>query len=329
LRGLLVPRRTNYRNQRFRQVRLLRGRGRAFVSANHQAVSLRVMARFAAIFLLGIAAALKADEFSDKFAVVMIDEGSEAKFGPFPYDRALMARAAAACAGGGARAVAFKFFFDQPKTLAGDAALRDAMHTIPVVLQARLGGDGSTMREIPSRFRLTPDGLGTAVRDDQGWIPLPALLDAAADVGFVDFNSRDIPLVEGYRGASYKSLILCCLELAVGAKARVNDGVRIQIGDGYIPVDARNVYRVDLTNLEPLKIISFERLLAGGVGRDEIKGRVVVIGLDSSPIPTLLTEHGRMGIHRFFVQCLAASYRTLRAKQPLEPVHATAGLTLR
>ena len=274
---------------------------------------------FVAIFLLGLAAALRADEFADKFAVVMIDNESEAKLGPFPYDRALMAKAIEASAKGGAKAVVFKFFFDQPRTSVGDAALCAAMHILPVVLQARLDGNEGTAQEIPPRFELGPSRLATPVRGERGWIPLPTLLEAASAVGFVDFNSPKIPLVEEYRGVPYRSLILCCLELAVGAQASVEEGNRIEIGNGFIPVNAMDIYEADLTHLEPLKIISFDRLLAGVVERNAIEGRVVIIGLDSAPIPTLLTEHGKMGVHRFFVQCLAASYQTLRANQSKDP----------
>jgi CHASE2 domain len=274
---------------------------------------------FVAVILFGLAAALRADEFAEKFAVVMIDDESEAKLGPFPYDRGLMAKAIEASAKGGAKAVVFKFFFDQPKTSSGDAALCAAMHSLPVVLQARLDDSEGTAQEIPLRFELGPNRLATPVRGDRGWIPLPTLLDAARAVGFVDFNSLKIPLVEEYRGAPYRSLILCCLELAVGAQARVVEGNRVEIGKGFIPVNAMDIYEADLTHLEPLKIISFESLLAGVVERNAIEGRVVIIGLDSAPIPSLLTEHGKMGVHRFFVQCLAASYQTLKANQSKDP----------
>jgi CHASE2 domain len=276
------------------------------------------MRKFAVIFLLGFVATLKADEFADKFAVVMIDAESEAKLGPFPYDRALMAKAVDACAADGAKAVVFKFFFDKPKTASGDSALCLAMHAIPVALQARLDADDGTQEDIPSKFGLVPSGLSAAVRGDRGWIPLPAMLDVAAAVGFVDFNNSNIPLVEEYRGIPYKSLILCCLELAVGAQARVDDGKEIEVGKGYIPVDADNVFHAGVTRLEPLSVISFATLLAGNVGRKAIEGRVVIIGLDSAPVPSITTEHGRMSIHRFFVQCLAACYETLKANQSPE-----------
>jgi adenylate cyclase len=271
------------------------------------------------IFLLSFVAALKADEFADKFAIVMIDEATEVELGPFPYDRAVMAKAVDACAADGAKAVVFKFFFDQPKTAAGDSALCHSMHGIPVALQARLDADDGTEQQIPSRFELSPRGLSTAVRGERGWIPLPAMLDVAAAVGFVDFNDPRIPLVEEFRGIPYRSLILCCLELAVGAPVRVDDGKKIEVGNGYIPVDTDNVYHADLTHLESLRVISFASLLAGNVERRAIEGRVVIIGLDSAPIPSIVTEHGRMGIHRFFVQCLAACYQALRANQSPEP----------
>jgi CHASE2 domain-containing sensor protein len=272
---------------------------------------------FAAIFVMGFAAALKADEFAERFAVVMIDDESEAKLGPFPYDRWLMAQAVNACAHCNARAVVLKFFFDQPKSAAGDDALCKAIATIPVALQARLDSKEGTAEAIPEKFSFGQPNLLTAIGGNRGWIPLPALLETASAVGFVDFDSSEIPLVEEYRGVSYKSLVICCLELAFGAQAHIGTSDRIYVGPGFIPVDRLNVYRADMARLEPLKIISFARLLGGEVKREEIEGRVVIIGLDSTPIPTILTEHGRMGIHRFFVQCLAASFRTLMANQQL------------
>jgi len=256
----------------------------------------------------------------------MVDDVTEAKLGPFPYDRALMARAVEACARDNAKAAVFKFFFDQPRSAAGDTAFGEAMATLPVALQARLETSEGTDRSIPTRFGFGQQGLATATSGDRGWIPLPALLEHASAVGFVDFNNAAIPLVEEFRGVSYKSLVVCCLELAVNAHAYAGTGDRIYIGRGYLPVDALNVYRPDLGRLEPLKMISFARLLDGEAKREDIEGRVVIIGLGSAKAPTLSTQHGVMGIHRFFVQCLAASYRTLMANQPPEPTFASGGL---
>ena len=272
-----------------------------------------------AITLLLIAASAGAGDFTSDFALVMIDDETEAKFGAFPYDRKLYAEAIDACARYKAKAVVLKFFIDQAKSDEGDIALRDSMKRIPVALQARLESTEGSSQRIPSKFSFGEQKLATEVKGDRGWIPLPSLLDVAVDIGFVDIDSPEIPLVEEYQGIQYKSLIICCLELAIHAPARVAKDSRIYIGSGYLPVNASNVYRADVSGLESLKIISFAHLLAGDVKKEEIEGRVVIMGWDSTRTPTLPTAHGKMRIHRLFSQFLAASYRTLKANQALEP----------
>jgi CHASE2 domain len=275
----------------------------------------------AALLLLATATAQKADDFASRFSVVLIDDATEAKLGAFPYDRGVIARAVEACAHAGARAVVLKFFFDRPKSAAGDADLCEAMTKIPVVLQARLDSSEGTTRPIPEKFRFAQKPTPVAVKGDRGWIPLPGFMDSATAVGFVDFDGPTIPLVEEYRGVAYRSLVLCCLELALQAPARAEPN-RIYIGKGFLPVSALNSYQADISRLEPLKPISFARLLSGEVERTEIENRVVIIGLDSAGTPTVATEHGRMKIHRFFIQCLAASYYAVQANQTPEPAPA-------
>ena len=277
----------------------------------------------AAIALLLIAASARAGDFASDFALVMIDDETEAKFGAFPYDRKLYAEAVDACARYKARAVVLKFFLDQAKSAEGDTALRDSMKRIPVALQARLESTEGSSQRIPSKFGFGQQRLAAGVRGDRGWIPLPSLLDVAAAIGFVDFDSPEIPLVEEYRSMPYKSLILCCLELAIRAPARVATDSRIYVGSGYLPVNASNIYRADVSRLESLKIISFAHLLAGDVKKEEIEGRVVIIGWDSTRTSTLPTEYGKMRIHRLFSQLVAASYRTLKANQAPTPTTVT------
>ena len=48
------------------------------------------------------------------FALVMIDEASESRYGGFPVDRALVAQVVDKLATAGARAVVLKFFYDEP-----------------------------------------------------------------------------------------------------------------------------------------------------------------------------------------------------------------------
>ena len=101
------------------------------------------------------------------------------------------------------------------------------------------------------------------------------------------------------------------------APARVEPG-RIHIGRGFLPVSALNIFHADLGQIESIKVIPFVQLLSGEATEAEIKKRVVVIGLDSAGTPALATERGRIKIHRFFIQCLAASYRAWVANQAPE-----------
>lgn len=266
----------------------------------------------ATALFLAFATCAHAGEFSSAFAVVMIDDATESAIGPFPYDRSVMAKAVDQCAKAKAKAVALKFFFDQPKSAAGDLALVGSMKKIPVLIQARLEDIEGTTQPIPKRFRFAETRVPVAVSGDKGWIPLPSFMDAAADLGFVDFASITIPLVEEYQGAAYKSFIVCCLELAAGGPAHIGPGSRVRIGSGSLPVNESNAYTATLKDLEPIKPISFARLLSGEVNPDELAGRVVIIGWDSSQTPTLPTPNGPVPIHRFFVQCLSDCYRTLQ-----------------
>ena len=118
-----------------------------------------------------------------------------------------------------------------------------------------------------------------------------------------------------YQGAPYKSLIVCCLELATNEQAHIGPGDKIWFGRGFIPVDKSNVYKGDLPREAPTpaEVISLATLLSGKAGRDKIAGRVVIIGWDSARTPTINTEGGKTRIHRLFIQCLESCYRTLNA----------------
>jgi hypothetical protein len=272
---------------------------------------------------LAVAARVLGGDFGSDFAVVMVDDATEQKLGAFPYDRAQYAKAIDACGRLKAKAVVLKFFFDQAKSPEGDAALAAAMKNMPVAIQTRLENSEGTAQTLAPKFKFGDHRLQAAARGELGWLPLPALLDSAAMLGFVDFDGPTIPLVEEYRGASYRSLILCCLELATGRPARVEAGGKIYVGDGWLPVDVQNVWHGNLRTVEPVKTISFADLLDGTVPPGSIAGRVVVLGWDSVKTPKLPTERGEMGIHQIFIQCLAAVHRewsaSLSASTPAQP----------
>jgi len=225
------------------------------------------------ISLLLLTATARAGDFASDFALVLVDDATEAKLGPFPYDRAQYAKAIDACVKLKAKAVVLKFFFDLPQSAEGDAALATAMKAIPVAIQARLEPTEGTAVDIPTKFRLTEKPLPAGEQDEKGWIPLPGLLATANKVGFVDFDGPVIPLVENYGGVSYPSLVLSCLELATGATAKVGTDGKVHVGSAWLPVDAKNVFHGDLNHPVTVPEISFASLLAGEVKPEAVRAR--------------------------------------------------------
>src|SRR5215212_6630734 len=90
----------------------------------------------------------------DVFAVVFVDERTEARLGPFPYDRSVYAKGIERMGELGARGVVLKFFIDQAKTREGDEALAAAMGKVKVVLQAQLLTAEERPNRLPERFFL-------------------------------------------------------------------------------------------------------------------------------------------------------------------------------
>ena len=64
----------------------------------------------------------------------------------------------------------------------------------------------------------------TQVSGQAGWIPLPRFCEKAAGVGFVDFSTTVVPLLETYQSRTVKSLTVCCIELATGKQAIIEPG---------------------------------------------------------------------------------------------------------
>ena len=73
------------------------------------------------IFCFGILALPPLCHAQSAFVPVFIDARTEARLGPFPYDRAVIAEALTALEKLGAKGVVLKFFLDQPKGKGDDA----------------------------------------------------------------------------------------------------------------------------------------------------------------------------------------------------------------
>lgn len=264
--------------------------------------------RLAPVILVVAFAALglrpaRAAEFGDLFRVVMIDDATETALGAPPYERTVLAKALAACAAQGARAVVLRVSPEGPASdLVGENALIDALRKLPVALPARLADEGNT-NLIPARFA-TGYKLRTAVSGERAFIPPSRLLDAAAGCGFIEVESATMPLAVQYRGISYKSFVVSALELAFDDNARFGKE-RVTIGALIIPVDRDYVCRTAPAAAAPaVPTLSFLDLLKDKLAPNALKGRVVILGRDSAAAPK---NAAGVSHDAYFLRSLAAA----------------------
>src|SRR5205085_2750182 len=94
------------------------------------------------------------------FVAVFIDTKTEKRLGPFPYDRAVLAKAIDKAVESQARGVVLKFFIDKPKTADGDRALVVAAKRTKLLVQARLDDSEPNPNPLPDRFALNAPADG-------------------------------------------------------------------------------------------------------------------------------------------------------------------------
>lgn len=274
--------------------------------------------RFAAALLLIVPLQVAGGSFEKDFAVVFIDAATETNYGPIPLDRALLARAIERLAVARARGVVLKFFLDRPKTEDGDRRLSEALASLPVVLQARIDEAERTPNPLLDRFTLLNVQATTGVSGKSGWIPLQRFSERAYDIGFVDFASLTIPILETYRGRTVKSLVLCAVELAAGRRSIIQPARSITIGKNVLKLDARNQFVVSLRGEQAIQYIPFHALLDGTVPHGELEGKVVVLAYDGPNIHAVTTPIGTVKAHRLFIYVLRSVYEDMAPNQALQ-----------
>ncbi len=284
------------------------------VAALNPRAFMRLFAGVLALLLTwhGAAAAVAA-AFDKDFAVVYIDAPTEARYGRIPLDRAILAKGIQKLADAGAKGVVLKFFLDQPKEEASDAAMEAALKRIPVILQARLDDAEPKPNSLPDKFALGGLSAKTAQSGASGWIPLPRFSAVSADVGFIDFDSTVVPMLETYRDRTVKSVCLSAIELATGRKALIEPGRQIRFGDLTLPLDELNRVSTTLTPAKPAPVsaVSFLSLLDGQADAAALKGKVVILAYDGPNIHSADSPLGKMGAHRLFVAVFRALYEGL------------------
>jgi adenylate cyclase len=249
------------------------------------------------------------------FALVFIDAKTEQELGAFPLDRALIAKGVRQLKAVGAKAVVLKFFYDQPREAASDAALANALGELPVALQARLDDSESTPNKLPDKFFLTGLKLGesSALAGKSGWLPLPSLAAGAAAVGFVDIaDASRVPVIGSYQGRCVKSLHLCAVELALGAQAVVEPGKRLTVAGRSVALDGANSVPAEFPRVGTVDYLPFHELLANSERAAALKGKVVVVGYDGAKMNTLATPAGQRKAHRVFWHGLQSLWTQLK-----------------
>lgn len=250
-------------------------------------------------------------DFSADFAVVFADATTEAKLGELPLDRTLLVKAIESAAKAGARGVILKFFLDRPRQPSSDQALAHAMTRLPVLLQARIDDAQARSNDLPTRFLLPGDPRTTAIRGTEGWIPIPLFSAPAHDICFVDFSSSTVPLIESYRGASVKSLLLCAVELATGERAISSATGTLTFMGRALPTDERFRLSVPIADRRPLETLTLHDLLDGTIAASSLQGKVVILAYDGPHIDRLESGYGTVGAHRLFVLLLRDFYQSL------------------
>ena len=270
-----------------------------------------------ALLLFCLAATVMAKDFSQDFAVVFINEATEARYGRIPLERSLLAQAVDNASKAGAKAIMIKFFLDQARTATSDQQLATSIATTPVLLQARIDPSEHNPNELPKRFTLPETDYSTAISGDSGWIPLPAFAEHAHDVCFVDFDDSPVPVVETYQGKTVKSLLLCAAELAIGQKAIITPSKSLAIGQYTAPLDALNRVTVTSPTLPTFTSLEFNQLIDGTHPTSALQDKVVIIAYEGANIPTVKTPFGDIGLHRRFVQLLQTFYESLATAESL------------
>ncbi|MES2125863.1 MAG: CHASE2 domain-containing protein [Pseudomonadota bacterium] len=244
--------------------------------------------------------------FDEDFVVVYIDRQTEAKHGPLPLRRELLATGIERIADAGARGLVMKFFFDLSSSSADDQHLARAFSRMPTVLQARIDAGQTPSNPLPEHFSFAGD-FDTAVAGAAGWLPLPQFASAASDIGFVDFNTPVVPMIERFQARYVKSLVLCAIELAAGQKMLFHPGHNIEVGPHTIPVDRKNQATARLAQAPMQGSVSFNAVLDGSA-QAIFKNKVVILAYDGPHIDTFATPQGPMGAHRYFIHILRSLY---------------------
>ncbi len=197
------------------------------------------------------------------------------------------------------------------KLPSGDVAFADAMASTRAVIGFIGASDGGTKPLLHSGFVYAGDNPALFVPAFSGAVAsLPLLQERSAGSGALNWVPeydqvvRRLPLFVRIGEQLYPSLAAETLRVAQGApsfviKASGSSGeealgartgiTAVRIGDLEIPTDANGQLWLRLTKSDPRRIIALSRLLDGQVKRDEIEGRIVLVGMGAAGLSDIKT----------------------------------------
>jgi adenylate cyclase len=265
--------------------------------------------------------------FDQPVRIIDIDDESIRRIGRWPWPRRTMAALVDALAKANAAAVGFDVLFsekDQPsedeKACAqatahsadqaahceeradGDVAFAHAISGLPVVL-----GTFFTTTPSAANTRLVPKGSFSFVGETPNAIlthlngalaPIPALTDAAAGLGFLNWLPdndrvvRTVPLLLDINGQIQPSLAMETLRVAQGASGFVVKSTdaygassgksttvdAIKVGDLVVPTQGGGDLRVWFASADPRRTLPAWKALEAGADLSDLGGKLVFVG---------------------------------------------------
>lgn len=225
-----------------------------------------------------------------KIEFVAVSDTDVERFGPFPFDRKILAQVVHRIGEAEARAIILKFFFHESR--ASDRLLAEEARKIPTYFQIGL----KDMQERASDGRLE----GTAEP------PNKTLMPSAAGIGFVNERASlgDKVELEAYaNGAHVKSLSLMGAELASGHRAEIANGQMLLAHQAF-PVDKKGRALCKYAETTTPTPISFSDILdASAPLTERLRGKIVVIGYLAKDTPRISIGPNRnLPIHEAYVR---------------------------
>jgi PAS domain S-box-containing protein len=234
--------------------------------------------------------------------VVAIDERSLTQFGRWPWQRDTLGRLVKGAADGGAAVVAMDVILSEADLGANDEKLAQAMASVPTVVGYSMLFDGGGPMQagcesppLPLVVAGPEGGGGEAFFRATGMeCTVPKIAKAAAGGGFLnavpdrDGRLRMMPLIIEHAGRYYPSLALAAMSVyGRMSRMQLRENARgaewLRMDDHVAPLEGRSALRVRYRGPgRTFPYVSAADVLAGRVGADALRGKIVVIGASAS-----------------------------------------------